>query len=119
MTGFPRQSKFFGIEPSLPKLRPIFSKKNAWLSFGFRFLSGIEPFQPVIATPRRRNLSSLLSPPFAFPVASSIRRTDQAITFSDFRKQNLGDFAALGDLPCQERVQNVDGSLTPFKPFRQ
>jgi hypothetical protein len=52
-------------------------------------------------------------------VASSIRRTDQAITFSDFRKQNLGDFAALGDLPCQERVQNVDGSLTPLKPFRQ
>jgi hypothetical protein len=50
-------------------------------------------------------------------MAGFIRRTDQAITFSDFRKQNLGDFAVLGDLPCQERVQNADGSLTPFKPF--
>jgi hypothetical protein len=51
------------------------------------------------------------------PWPSFIRRTDQAITFSDFRKQNLGDFAVLGDLPCQERVQNADRSLTPFKPF--
>ncbi len=27
------------------------------------------------------------------------------------------DFAHLGDLPCQEKVLNADGSLTPFKPF--
>jgi len=54
MIGFPRQSKFFRIEPSLPKLRPNFSKKSAWLSFGFRFLPGIEPFQAVIATPRAK-----------------------------------------------------------------
>jgi len=54
ISGFPRQSKFFRIEPSLPKLRPNFSKKNAWLSFGFRFLPGIEPFQADIATPRAK-----------------------------------------------------------------
>src|SRR5208282_6720981 len=27
------------------------------------------------------------------------------------------DFDGLGDLPCQERVLNSDGSLTPLKPF--
>jgi aerobic carbon-monoxide dehydrogenase large subunit len=27
------------------------------------------------------------------------------------------DFAHLGDLPCQEKVLNADGSLTPVKPF--
>ncbi len=27
------------------------------------------------------------------------------------------DFAGLGDLPCQEKVLNADGSFTPFKPF--
>jgi hypothetical protein len=39
MTGVQDNPEFFRIEPSLPKLRPIFSKKNAWLSFGFRFPS--------------------------------------------------------------------------------
>jgi hypothetical protein len=74
-------------------------------------------FKRLSRPPGEKILSSLLSPPFAFPVASFIRPRDQAITFSDFRKQNLGDFADLGDLSCQERVQNADGSLAPFKPF--
>jgi hypothetical protein len=115
--GFQDSPNFSESSQACPSCGQIFPRKT----LGFPSVSVSFPelsvFKRLSRPPGRKNLSSLLSPPFAFPVACFIRRTDQAIIFSDFRKQNLGDFAVLGDLPCQERVQNADGSLTPFKPF--
>jgi hypothetical protein len=96
-------TKFFQ-EKRLAFLRFPFPSRNRAFSGGYR-------------DPRAKNLSSLLSPPFAFPWPASFGERIRLSHFLIFASKNLGDFADLGDLPCQERVQNADGSLTPFKPF--
>jgi hypothetical protein len=92
-------------EKRLAFLRFPFSSRNRAFSSGYRDPPGEKTFLR----------SFLRHSPSPWP--ASFGEQIKAITFSDFRKQNLGDFAVLGDLPCQERVQNADGSLTPFKPF--